>query len=180
MIRVEGGASDVTIRGVGFRDAAPTFLEHRWGVPSGGDWALFAGGAVTLNGTARVTIQDCNFSRVDGNAVFLGGRNSYTSIMDSEFSWVGDTAIALWGESEEWDARGGNYPNSTLISGNVFRELGIHEKQSSAVFIAKAARTTIRRNVMFNLPRAAINLNDGAMGGHVIEHNVRFLVGAYL
>jgi hypothetical protein len=29
----------VTIKGVGFRDAASVLME-RWGVPSGGDWAL--------------------------------------------------------------------------------------------------------------------------------------------
>ena len=64
------------------------------------------------------------------------------------------------------------------LAGNVFRELGIHEKQSSAVFLAKSFRTTIRRNVMFNLPRAAININDGAMGGHVTAgHRMRDVSG---
>jgi len=56
----------------------------------------------------------------------------------------------------------------------IFRELGIQEKQSSAVFIAKSARVIVTENVMFNLPRAAININDGAMGGHVIARNVIF------
>ena len=51
---------------------------------------------------------------------------------------------------------------------------GVHEKQSSAVFIAKSALTSVRANVMFNLPRAAINVNDGAMGGHDIANNVIF------
>jgi len=174
LVRIDGGARDVAIRDVGFRDAAPSFLEHRWGVPSGGDWALYAGGAVVLNQTTNINITGCNFTRVDGNALFLGGRNERASIVGCSFSWVGDCAIALWGESDEWNATAGEYPNNTLIEGNVFCELGIHEKQSSPVFIAKAARTTIARNLMFNLPRAAINLNDGAMGGHLIEHNVIF------
>ena len=55
LVRIDGGARDVAIRDVGFRDAAPSFLEHRWGVPSGGDWALYAGGAVVLN---QVTASD--------------------------------------------------------------------------------------------------------------------------
>jgi hypothetical protein len=40
------------------------------------------------------------------------------------------------------------------------------------VFQAMAARTIMRRNVAYNLPRAAINLNDDHGGGDVIEANV--------
>lgn len=40
----------VTVRGLGIRDAAATFMEP-WGVPSGGDWALHRGGAVFVEGT---------------------------------------------------------------------------------------------------------------------------------
>jgi hypothetical protein len=35
----EGAATDVTIQGIGFRDAKSTYLAPH-GVPSGGDWAL--------------------------------------------------------------------------------------------------------------------------------------------
>ena len=173
LIRVGGGAKDVEIHGVGFRDTAPTYME-KWGVPSGGDWALYPGGAVILNGTSNVSLMQCNFSRVDGNAVYIGGRNRDAAVIGCDFNWVGDSAIALWGESDEWDATAGAYPNNTRIVNSTFRELGINEKQSSAVFIAKSARTLIERNVMFNLPRAAINVNDGAMGGHLIRHNLIF------
>lgn len=40
LIKLTGGVSNVTIAQLTFRDAAPTFLE-KWGVPSGGDWALY-------------------------------------------------------------------------------------------------------------------------------------------
>ena len=174
LLRIEGGAQGIEIKNVGFRDAAPSFLDRRWGVPSGGDWALFGGGAVELNNTRGIEISQCNFTRLDANAVYLGGRNDAAVIRDSEFSWIGDSAIALWGESNEWDARQRNYPRTTIVQGNVFRELGIHDKQSTAVFIAKAFGTIIQANLMFNMPRAAININDGAMGGHIIQHNVIF------
>ena len=36
--------TDVTISGVGFRDAAATYMDERWAPPSGGDWALHRGG----------------------------------------------------------------------------------------------------------------------------------------
>ena len=37
-------AKDITLRGLGFRDARKTYMDP-WGVPSGGDWALHRGGA---------------------------------------------------------------------------------------------------------------------------------------
>jgi hypothetical protein len=173
LVHIGEGAKHVTIAGIGFVDAAPVFLE-KWGVPSGGDWALFRGGAVHVENTEGTTIRECTFERLDGTGIFIGGRNRDVSVLNSSFAWLGDSAIALWGDSEQWDATAAMYPRDTVIDGNVFRELGIHEKQSSAVFIAKAARTLVRRNVMFNLPRAAININDGAMGGHIVERNVLF------
>jgi hypothetical protein len=40
--------SNITIRGIGFRDAAPTFLEKH-GIPSGGDWSLQRTAAVSVS-----------------------------------------------------------------------------------------------------------------------------------
>ena len=173
LIHIGAGARDVRISGVSFRDAAPTHME-KWGVPSGGDWALYHGGAVHVEDTERTAITECTFERLEGTGVFIGGRNRNVSVTNSSFAWLGDSAIALWGHSDEWNATGGAYPRGTSIHGNLFRELGVHEKQSSAVFIAKSALTSVRANVMFNLPRAAININDGAMGGHDIANNVIF------
>ena len=44
---LSGGASDVTIDGLGFRDQRLAFLDP-WVVPSGGDWALRPAGAVSF------------------------------------------------------------------------------------------------------------------------------------
>jgi hypothetical protein len=54
------------------------------------------------------------------------------------------------------------------------RELGIFQKQSSGVGHNKAAKTTITSNIMFNMPRAAINFNDGLGGGDLVERNLIF------
>jgi hypothetical protein len=62
----------VTIRGIGIRDAAATFMDP-WGVPSGGDWALHRGGAVFIEGTEGTVVQGNLFKRVDGNALFISG-----------------------------------------------------------------------------------------------------------
>ena len=70
------------------------------------------------------------------------------------------------------DSRELDVPLDTEIEGNEAHDLGLWQKQSSLLFQAMAARTIMRRNVAYNLPRAAINLNDDHGGGDVIEANV--------
>ena len=42
-------AKDITIQGLGLRDAADITMKP-WGVPSGGDWGLYRGGAIFIEG----------------------------------------------------------------------------------------------------------------------------------
>ena len=53
-----------------------------------------------------------------------------------------------------WDATPGDIPQGTRIEGNVMRESGIWEKQSSCFFQAKTAGSILLRNLCYNLPRA--------------------------
>lgn len=71
------------------------------------------------------------------------------------FEWLAENAIATWGETEKYNATNGDQPWNTMIYHNVMRELGIYEKQSSALGQAKAALSDVRNNIMFNMPRAA-------------------------
>jgi len=48
------------------------------------------------------------------------------------------------------------------------------EKQSSMWFQAKTARSTLKRNLFFNGPRAGINFNDGFGGGDEVAENLIF------
>ena len=74
LVRVDGGRdSDSPVRGVSlvgleFRDAAPTYLEPH-GMPSGGDWALQRTAAVFAQGTEGLLLDSCRFVRLDGNAL---------------------------------------------------------------------------------------------------------------
>ena len=45
------------------------------------------------------------------------------------------------------------------------REIGLNERQSSAWSEAKACLSHVVGNLFFNMPRAAINKNDGFGGG---------------
>lgn len=162
---------NITISNIGFRDASPTYMKEM-SAPSGGDWSLHRGGALYMENVSNITINNCTFRRLDGNAIFLSRKTRYVAIEDNRFEWIGESAIATWGQTKDFDATDNNFPMFTRIHKNIFRELGIYQKQASAVGHFKAAATTIRENIMFNMPRAAINFNDMVGGADIVEKNV--------
>ena len=54
------------------------------------------------------------------------------------------------------DGTGGEQPRYTSIVGNVVREIGLNERQSSAWSEAKACLSHVKGNLIYNIPRAAI------------------------
>ena len=166
-------ASNIVVRNVGFRDAADVTMEP-WGVPSGGDWGLYRGGAIFIEGCEGCAVDACRFERIDGNGIFVSGYTRDVKMTDNAFAWIGLSAMAAWGYTEEEDGTGGQQPRFTTVEGNIVREIGIIEKQSSMWFQAKSCQNTVRNNIAFNGPRAAINLNDGFGGGTNISGNLIF------
>jgi hypothetical protein len=171
---------NVTFSGVGFRDTAYTYFRPH-GLPSGGDWALPRTGVLFFEGTVGALVQDCTFERVDGTAIFLSGYTRGAVIRRNEFSWLGTNAIALWGFGSGSpvprmgpDLTTGDQPRATIIEGNIARELGIWQKQSSFVFQAEAGLSIIRHNIVYNGPRAGMNFNEDSIGGSIIEANLVF------
>jgi hypothetical protein len=160
----------VSFAGLGFRDQRPAMLEP-WLVPSGGDWALRRAGALHLESTVGVSITNCAFIRTDANAVMVSGYNRNATIEGSVFRWLGMSAVALMGDCAQDDCTGGEQPWGIVLSRNVFAELGIIEKQSSALFLGKAALTRFEGSLAFNGPRAMINFNDAMGGGHNVSHS---------
>lgn len=152
------------------------------GVPSAGDFAVARSAAVVMEGTVGVMVADCNITRVDGNGLIISGFNRNATVVGNTFSWVGDNAVVVWGRTNEtaanplegFDGTDGNHPQDTLIANNVIREIGIYEKQSGWYFQAKAARSVVRDNVMFNAPRNGITFNDPFAGGDLITGNLAF------
>jgi len=164
---------NISILGIGFRDAAKTYMEQ-WAAPSGGDWALHRGGAIHIEGARFVNIQRNHFRRLDGNAILLGGYTRHVTISQNEFGWIGNGAVATWGNTVEYDATGGAQPRFSVMEQNLIHDVGLYQKQSSGWGQNKACQSVIRNNIMYNLPRAAINFNDGLGGDNVVEGNVIF------
>ena len=169
---------NISFVGLGFRDTAHTLFEPH-GHPSSGDWALQRTAALFFEGTEAASVSGCVFERVDGLGVFFSGYARNASVAHSEFAWGGETAIALWGYGRGSpvpgvgpDMTAGDQPRGTYIGYNVFRELGVWQKQSAAVFQAEAGLSLIEHNFIYNGPRAGICFNDGALGGSLIQFNV--------
>jgi hypothetical protein len=158
------GTSDIVIQGLGFRDQRNTMMEP-WVVPSGGDWGLRPAGAVNIWDCERVTVSDALFTRTDGNAIFLGAYNRNISVLDTEFVWIGMSAVASLGLTDFDDGTAGTQPWGTLMSGLFVHELGLVEKQSSAYFSGRTPLARMESSIMFNGPRAMININDNFGGG---------------
>ena len=147
-------AHNITLRGLTFAHSAPTYLEP-YVVPSPGDWSVHRGGAVVMEGTEHVTVHNCSFVRLGGNAIALTGHVWHTTISESEFLLIGDSAIVTIGALKQNDGVSSDrFPLETVIEGNHFHEIGVTGKQTSALFSATSCRTTFRRNVAYNGPRA--------------------------
>jgi len=167
------GTTNIVISKVGFRDTKQTYLD-KYGVPSGGDWALNKQAAIVIEDSSFITVKHSQFKRLDSNGILLMKRCRNVTLKGNEFSWIGESAMAAWGETNEWDGQAGNQPRGTVVKHNIVREIGIYEKQSSAWFQAKSCQTTITGNLFFNMPRAAINFNDGFGGGNIVSNNFIF------
>ena len=148
---------------------------RQYEVPSGGDWSIHRGGAVYLTNTRHVTVTRCRFTQLGGNAVVLSNWNRRAVVSANEFAWLGESAVVLLGSVAGMDGASAPLtPVDTRVDGNVIHELGVYVKQTAGVVQFLSQRSTLSRNVIFNCPRAGININDGYAGGLNISHNLIF------
>ena len=172
---------DVSLIGLGLRDTASTNMDNH-SMPSSGDWALPRSAVVFIEGSERTSVAGCVFERVDGNAVMLSAYNRNASIEMNEFAWIGASAVVVWGNAFGGDPRipygmgfdgsSGDQPRGSLIAHNVMREIGVFVKQSSALTTFVSSENSFVENLVWNGPRAHVNVNEGFRGGNLIEGNV--------
>ena len=93
-------AKDLTFSGLTLTGTRDTYLNAPHGIPSGGDWALERRGALLAEGTENLLVNGCHFNKVDGHGVFISGYNRHATVSNSEFSWVGGSAMASWGRTD--------------------------------------------------------------------------------
>lgn len=167
-------AVNISLRGLTFAHSATTFLDP-YEVPSPGDWSIRRDGALFVENAEGLQVDLCRFVRTGGNAVFLSGHVKRSNLTRTEFAWTGDSAVVTVGRLNMADGfTVDSFPEDTRVAQNHFREVGVHGKQTSALFSALSCRTVFIGNVAYNGPRAGVNLNDHFCHGHRIEDNLLF------
>eukprot|EP01084_Bolivina_argentea_P180090 311129_1 len=183
---MEDPVKNFVIRGVTLKDTDITYMDDH-GMPSGGDWGVQRTGSIYMEGTEDCRIESNLLTRLEGNAISINRYNRNLTIYRNEIVWNGDTAIVLWGDTENitfsydkttmgYDGTKGNVPMQINVIQNLIHEMGIWEKQSAAYFQAKSCSNNIIGNIIYNGPRAGINFNDGFGGNNTIERNLIFNV----
>mmetsp|Transcript_23494 Transcript_23494/g.34669 ORF Transcript_23494/g.34669 Transcript_23494/m.34669 type:complete len:913 (-) Transcript_23494:156-2894(-) len=170
---------NISLEGITFAHSTPTFLHKQYSVPSAGDWSVLPQGAVTLsNGASDIMLRYCRWVQVDGNAVALYGFVHNSSISDGDFIKLGDSGVVSVGYLDDDMPYSGinvsSVPTNITIARCHFGQVGVYGKQVSALFVALSKRITFVDNVLYDGPRAGININDGFSGGHQLRRNVIF------
>jgi hypothetical protein len=50
-------------------------------------------------GAEAVSVENCLLTRLDGNAIFIGGYGRNLSFSNNEFEFIGENAMASWGDT---------------------------------------------------------------------------------
>ncbi len=181
---------NITIRGIRFTGTNRTFMQTREPLLRS-DWTIYRGGAILLDGTEHITVANCVFDNLGGNAVFVSNYNRDCTIKDNHIYDIGASAIVFVGNADavrspafryeqfvpwsEMDFEQGpktnNYPKNCAAKGNLIHNIGFIEKQVAGVQISMAAGLQIANNTIYEVPRSGINIGDGCWGGHVLEFN---------
>ena len=181
---------DVAITGIKFEYAQRTFMELYEPLLRS-DWTIYRGGAVFIEGAENCLVQDCEFTNLGGNVVFVSGYNRNVNISGNHIHECGASAICFVGDPSavrspsfqygkfvffnEMDTISGPknnlYPINCVAEDNLIYRIGRIEKQTAGVEISMAMDITVRHNSIYEVPRAGINIGDGTWGGHLLEYN---------
>ena len=171
---IENPAKNILIQGLTLTETTHTYMRD-FMVPSGGDWSVHRGGTIYLTNTKNVTIAHNKFTELGSNGVAVIDYNDATTITSNEFVWLADSGIILVGTTNGIDGFSvASQPANTVVQSNILHETGIYVKQSAPLLVAVSRSVSVIGNLMFNVPRAGININDGFYGNHSLSYNVIF------
>ena len=160
LVRVTGSRAapmtGVTLSGITFAHTSTDYFLP-FTVPSGGDWSFHDGGMVRLAGTEGCSVLSCVFSAPGGTGLQISEHNRATVVRGNHFAWSGSSAITSAGLGGNTPTGGDDFPEGTLIEGNLMREIGVYVKQCGGLYQGVSANLTLRNNVMFNAARAAVS-----------------------
>lgn len=178
----------ITLKGFTLRHAARTFMDTKEPLLRS-DWTIYRGGAVFLTGTQDVSILDCEFDQVGGNAIFVNNYNRRALIKGCHIHDAGASGVCFVGDPDavrdplfeyaktqdltKIDRTPGpktnNFPQECAVEDSLIHGIGRVERQPAGVEISMAFRIKIRDTSIYDCARAGINVSEGTWGGHLIE-----------
>lgn len=190
---LEKPVRNITVQNLHFLHTRRTFMEPYEPLMRS-DWCIYRGAALFLENTENCMISHCEFSDLGGNAIFLSRYNEECRIQSNHIHHIGANAVCIVGDTsvvrsgslryekfvpfQQMDLVPGPknnlYPRRCIVEDNLIHDIGQVEKQVAGIEIQLAAGITVRHNTIYQVPRAAINVGDGAFGGHLIEYNDAF------
>lgn len=186
---IENPIKNIHLKGFVFRHTARTFMENKEPLLRS-DWTIYRGGAIVYNGAENCEIVDCEFDQVGGNTIFVNNYNKKISIKGCYIHHSGASGIVFVGDTnavrnplfgyqpqvyEHIDMTKGpknnNYPTDCLVEDCIITMTGRVEKQTAPVQISISHKIRVNHCSIYDVPRAGINIGEGAFGGHIIENN---------
>jgi hypothetical protein len=178
----------LSLQGFTLRHAARTFMDCKEPLLRS-DWAIYRGGAFLLTGTEDVSILDCEFDQVGGNAIFVNNYNRRTLVKGCHIHDAGASGVCFVGDPKavrnplfeyketndlsKIDLTPGpktdNYPADSIVEDCLIHGIGRVEKQPAGVQISMAQGITVRDVSIYDCARSGINVSEGTWGGHLIE-----------
>ena len=178
----------ISLQGFTVRHSARTFMDCKEPLLRS-DWAIYRGGAFLLTGTEDVSILDCEFDQVGGNAVFVNNYNRRVRVAGCHIHDAGASGVCFVGdpksvrnplfeykevnEFSKIDLTPGpkadNYPADSVVEDCLIHGIGRVERQPAGVQVSMAQGITVRDVSIYDCARAGINISEGTWGGHLIE-----------
>ncbi len=148
----------------------------------GSDWSIARAGALYIEMAENVTVKNCNFKKIGGNALFMSRYNRNHWVANCDFTDLGASGVVVFGDPSAQrvlpDVTPGpandNYPRNITITYCYMFNNGMFEKQTSAVCIQTAEFVTVSHTTAHHGPRAGFNIGSGSFGGHIFEYNELF------
>lgn len=97
------------------------------------------GGCVFVENAENINISYNIFKNNGNNNIFFANHVTHSLISYNEFAYGSDSGIIFLGSTNLMDGTQETHPHDNTISNNLFRELGLYNKQSSPFMQSKTA-----------------------------------------
>jgi len=180
--------SHIRFEGFVVQHAARTFMDCKEPLLRS-DWAIYRGGAFLLSGTQSISILNCEFNQLGGNAIFINNFNRNALVKGCHIHEIGASGVCFvgdpdavynplfgYGETNKLSEisrvpgpKTNNYPSLSTVEDCLIHSIGTVERQPAGVQISMAMDITVRDCSIYDTARAGINVSEGTWGGHLIE-----------